>query len=217
MSDEVVKIALGGRASDRCVLVDAADANAVACYRWSLAANGYAVRKSNGQVVYLHRELMGLAVDDPTTVDHINRDRLDNRRTNLRLVPAAAQAQNVSAHRDGSSRYRGVTRRGARWIAQVGSAGGTVYLGTFEREQDAAEAAAAYRREHLPYSVEQGPVGDPSRRRPEQKRMAPATAQAIRIARATTTLSYRTIADMFGVSAGVVQAVLAGRTFRAPR
>lgn len=121
---------------------------AQAAYRWCLNAGGYAVRKVGGKVEYLHRIIAG--VRGSITVDHRNRDKLDNRRANLRLAPQSSQPQNTSAHRDGSSRFRGVSRRRGSWRAQVKS----LYLGSYEIEEDAAAVAARYRAKHLPFSVE---------------------------------------------------------------
>ncbi len=53
-------------------------------------------------------------------------------------------------HLGGSSRHRGVTCQGGRWIAQAQVAGRNRYLGSFADEDEAASAAAAYRAQHLP-------------------------------------------------------------------
>lgn len=101
-------------------------------------------------------------------------------------------------------------------MAQVNSAtDGNRYLGSFATEIEAAAEAAAYRREHMPYAVEDDALCDLVRTRlPKQREMDVSTALAIRIARATTTISYRKIAEMFGVTAGAAQAVICGRTFK---
>lgn len=65
-------------------LIDEADAH-IAEHRWSLAVNGYAVRRKDGRHVLLHRELFGLGRGDTTQVDHINTS-VPNRRTSRRIV-----------------------------------------------------------------------------------------------------------------------------------
>ncbi len=69
---------------------------------WRLFQNGYVCCTiSNGEkqkVYYLHQLIMDVHNEDLTdfekTVDHINRDKLDNRRTNLRLVNMSVQNTN---------------------------------------------------------------------------------------------------------------------------
>jgi hypothetical protein len=102
---------------------------------------------------------MGLGYGDPREADHINRNKLDNRKANLRVVTHAQNTQNLSSHSDSQSRYRGVARlsgvRAKPWQAYGTVDGKRQYLGTFATEQEAADAAAAWRREHLPFTTEQ--------------------------------------------------------------
>lgn len=139
-------------------LVDPCDFVAVNDFRWHLSAQGYVKRETGtaGQgkkSFYLHREILGLAPDDPRQVDHKNRNRLDNRRSNLRAVTAAENAQN-RGHQTG--RFRGVARatHGGTWLARVQIKGVVHYLGRFATEDEAGHAAAAFRREHMPFSFE---------------------------------------------------------------
>lgn len=101
----------------------------------------------------LHRELLGLSESDTREVDHINRDRLDNRRCNLRVVTHAQNGQNVPAQ-GGTSPHRGVSfcRQTGRWRAHVMIDGKQNQLGRFDTEQEAAIAAAAFRRKHMPFA-----------------------------------------------------------------
>lgn len=154
-----VEIALGGkRGRGRVALVDADLATMVRAYRWHVTSAGYVARREGSgarRMVLLHRRVLELRHGEYGWLgDHINGDKLDNRRQNLRVVDHAANAQNVRA-RGGASPHRGVYRnRQGRWCACVGLLGRTRYLGTFETELDAAQAAAEYRREHLSYSRE---------------------------------------------------------------
>ena len=70
-------------------------------------------------------------------VDHINRNRSDNRACNLREASRSQNAYNQAA-RGGSSSYKGVVwhRRGRKWMAQIGEK----YLGLYSCEIEAAKA-----------------------------------------------------------------------------
>ena len=52
-------------------------------------------------------------------IDHINGYKLDNRRSNLRVVTHKFNVQNGSAHNDSTSRYKGVSKRGKVFRAQL--------------------------------------------------------------------------------------------------
>lgn len=131
--------------------VDGRDAD-VRRRRWCLYA-GYAGRWSPEGNVYLHREIMGLSRGDGLEVDHVNGDRLDNRRANLRVCTHAENHQNKTAHAGARSAHRGVAfnKTIGAWVAGVTIAGKKRNLGSFATEELAARAAAEYRRLHMPF------------------------------------------------------------------
>lgn len=115
--------------------------------RWSRGASWYArrtinLRDSSGKRVkysiYLHRLIC--PAPDGVLVDHINRDTLNNRRANLRVVSVTGNTLNRAKRRGTLSQYRGVTLTGKRWSATITSGGKQTYLGSFPSEVEAAEA-----------------------------------------------------------------------------
>jgi hypothetical protein len=143
-------------------IVDAADAEWASRWAWHLNNNGYAARhewdgtSATDRTVLLHRELLGLVYGDHRHGDHIDRDRLNCRRANLRSLPHAGSMQNKSSYRGARSAYRGVTwsKHARKWTAQVSVRGKHINLGYFDTEQQAAEAARAGRARLLPYAVD---------------------------------------------------------------
>lgn len=138
-------------------LVDAEDHAWVSRLKWHLhggPADQRYVSTGSRPCLYLHRLVMGLPpiAQDPREVDHINRDRLDNRRANLRLTSRAENAQNVPAK--GRSRFRGVHWEAGRerWRAEVSLNGRRVYRERFDTELEAAVAAERARAAHLPFA-----------------------------------------------------------------
>ena len=141
------------------VLVDEQDHDAVAAYAWSLGTDGYAYRDDwtgpKRRRIAMHRQLLGLSRGDGLHTDHLNGNRLDNRRTNLRIVTQAQNNQNITCVRARSG-HRGVYWHEAsgRWRAAVHHGDRQISGGYFDRIEDAAQAAVALRRRVLPFSVE---------------------------------------------------------------
>ena len=101
------------RNTGRFALVDAADAPAVlATGNWSETSQGYAGHGTTRGGVRRHVLMHHLVLGKPPpglVVDHINRDKLDNRRGNLRFVRRAENAWNIAGQTDSQSGYRGIT------------------------------------------------------------------------------------------------------------
>lgn len=133
-------------------VVDADDAAWAGQWVWRLHPHGYATRQGSD----MHRELLGLSARDGMEGDHINRNRLDNRRANLRALPKGKNPQNMSSRAGASSPYRGVDwcKVMKKWRAQIRINGKATYLGCFATEEEAAKVALAARRLHMPYAVD---------------------------------------------------------------
>lgn len=102
---------------------------------FSLDKDGYAV-SSKGK---MHRLVM--SVKDPTIlVDRINGNRLDNRRSNLRLVTSSENRLNRKKKTIIDSKWKGVSKSGFKWRAHIAYKNINTYLGTFETAIDAAKA-----------------------------------------------------------------------------
>ena len=116
----VVRIPLWGRGGviKAYALVDAEDAERVERWRWwQHHRRGYAVRTINHNAngvksstkVMLHREILGLPHKKDSVGlegDHINKDVLDNRRSNLRAVIPIENLRNRTYARAGGPTVR---------------------------------------------------------------------------------------------------------------
>lgn len=131
--------------------VDDADAPLVAARPWHMTAQGYA---GSSPYALMHRVVTGAAPHEE--VDHRDRDRLNNQRENLRLVPVGANAQNCGARHVRAnasvrtSRFRGVFWWRTRncWRARYARK----HIGYFASEVEAALAVEEYRRTHVPFA-----------------------------------------------------------------
>ena len=83
----------------------------------------------------------------PGSVDHVNRDRQDNRWGNLRPASASENEANKGLRRDNSSGHRGVCwhKPLGKWVAGGRLAGRAIHLGVFSNLAEAAAAAKAWR------------------------------------------------------------------------
>jgi hypothetical protein len=110
--------------------------------QWSWCfTNGYALRATNrGERFYMHRVINKTPKGLET--DHINRDRLDNRRSNLRTVTRIQNSRNHGAHKHNSTGIRGVVwRKNERmYCAQIGVNKKKISLGYFHDINLAIEA-----------------------------------------------------------------------------
>lgn len=110
---------------------------------WHFNRKGYVVAnkknngvdwKDGGTTVSLHRMIM--QPDKDKTVDHINHDILDNRRTNLRICTSADNTRNMFP-RPGK-RFKGVHQRGTRFRSLIRVNNKLITLGTFDTAEQAA-------------------------------------------------------------------------------
>lgn len=108
---------------------------------WVVGSHGYACARDDktGKVITMHRYLMGLEQYSPL-VDHVNRNRLDNRQCNLRLCNSEQNAMNKSILKTNTSGITGVNREKNGWRARIGANHKTYELGVFEKFEDAVKA-----------------------------------------------------------------------------
>ena len=110
---------------------------------------GYDRIKADGRKYGSHRLafLYMTGSPPPDEVDHINREKGDNRWSNLRLATSRDNRGNEGLRRNNTSGYRGVTwdRQCRKWRAQGGHCGRTIHLGRFDTLEAAAEAARKWR------------------------------------------------------------------------
>jgi len=118
---------------------------------WYLTAKGYVCRRekkgeykdlATRSFIYLSKAV--LEVEQNQIVDHINHNKLDNRKSNLRK---ASQQQNIfnrrklSGSKNCTSKYKGVMLRPYnRWESAIKKDGKITYIGSFSTPEEAALA-----------------------------------------------------------------------------
>jgi len=139
-SEDIRYIAL---TKGKFAIVDAADFEALSKYKWhAMEVKGkfYAKRSVPGGAVLMHRQIM--QPGPGMVIDHINSNGLDNRRVNMRECTPQQNGCN-GRPREGTSRFKGVSRHGDKWVAQIMYCGEALRLGVFDDEVEAAKARDA--------------------------------------------------------------------------
>jgi len=123
----------------------------------SFYAEGKTYKKGEKRQYFsLHRWIM--QPEPGFEVDHIYHDTLNNRRSNLRIVPKGANQQNYAGARrhNKSSGIRGVSwnSRTNKWIAKFRKNKKDYHIGSFDTIEEAEIAVKTARAKYLEYSLE---------------------------------------------------------------
>ena len=130
------------------VLVDDEDMHIVKRHSWFMTRAGYVctsvrVGVNKRRTMGLHRVILG---DPPTpAIDHVNRNKLDNRKSNLVACTDSENSRNrdfTTTRRGKTSKYWGVSQnRSGRWQVVVKVDGKAVHFGVFLTEIESAAKA----------------------------------------------------------------------------
>lgn len=144
-----------------CAIIDKDNAKLLELYKsWSICKRG---RTNYVEVIdqsrkrnYLHRIIMKDVPREThrNQIDHINRNGLDNRKSNLRWVTGSENRRNlIRSLSKKSSKYRGVYLNGRgqkKWTAQIKIGGKMKTLGYFTNEDAAARCYNDASKAHFP-------------------------------------------------------------------
>jgi hypothetical protein len=104
-------------------------------------SNGYLIIKLAGRYQPQHRVAWKLMTGEwpQAEIDHINRDRADNRWLNLREASKAQNAQNRAAHSNNLLRVRGIRQRKSDGLFEprIMNKGKAIYLGVYATLEEA--------------------------------------------------------------------------------
>lgn len=125
---------------DQITHIDDRDVELIEEFKWFACRYRhmfYAKANTQDGPIYMHRLLTGFPNG---VVDHKDRDGLNNLSDNLRVVSYLENNMNRRGRLNGSSRYKGVSKKREKWTASISVSGKKIHLGTFEKEEEAALA-----------------------------------------------------------------------------
>lgn len=118
---------------------------------WFIGGNGYvtSARMRTGETrIYLHRMLLNASEED--VVDHIDRNPLNNRRSNLRITTQSRNMMNSTISSDNTSGTKGISfdKKLEKWHAYISKDKKRIHLGYFYCLEDAIKARESAEKEH---------------------------------------------------------------------
>lgn len=124
--------------SEEIMLCDLEDWERLKIFCWSKGNTGYAEARVNGRTTLFHH--LVLQCEKGMVRDHINRNKMDNRKENLRIVTYFEN--NVNVERANSNPYGvpGAYKNGNRIGVRINVHGKPIYLGTYKTVEEAKEA-----------------------------------------------------------------------------
>lgn len=126
-------------------IIDSEDYDVIKNHTWYRSKIGYIVsdifiNKNKNNQIRLHRLIMN--ADNKMLIDHIDGNKLDNRKCNLRLATKQENARNSKIPKSNTSQYKNVSFRKDRnkWRSYINISGKQISLGHFETKEEAAIA-----------------------------------------------------------------------------
>jgi hypothetical protein len=115
-------------------IIDTSDIRKVKNLYWAIK-EGYVRNRATNQ--YLHNYLLDRKASQVKVVDHINKNTLDNRKVNLRVVSHSVNMFNSYNSIKNTSGFKGVSKHSCGWRAYITLDYTRINLGTFKTREEA--------------------------------------------------------------------------------
>lgn len=125
-------------------LVDDKDYDMLMKYKWcfcdSYAQTSITISPKNQKTYRMTHFINNISKDKET--DHIDHNKLNNQKYNLRIVTRSQNMMNKSCHKNTTSEFKGVSWKTSnkKWVAQISINKKVNYIGLFNSEINAAIA-----------------------------------------------------------------------------
>ena len=129
-------------------IIDTKDVKKIKKFKWCIGSAGYVETKTGGIPAKLSHIVLGVTPNMKKIPDHKDRNKLNNRKENLRICTQSQNTMNRPKQINNTSGFKGVSAKGKGWMARINVRGKCFYLGTFKDKIDSAmaynEAAIKY-------------------------------------------------------------------------
>lgn len=131
---------------------DKEDYEKIKKYNWSKTGSGYLISTINGIAISMHRYIMDAPKDK--LVDHVNHNKLDNRKHNLRLC--TYRQNNIN------KKCKGYTKReSGNYEVAIRKNGKIEYIGVFKTKEEALKARREnYDEDHIKFEYKEDLVNE---------------------------------------------------------
>ena len=132
------------------VMVDDEDYKKLSSFNWQvdkyMSVSSHTTDKGR---MLIHRYIMNCP--DNMEIDHIDGNRLNNQKSNLRFATSAQNKMNRGPRKDNKSGFKGVSLNKAlnKWTARIMIENKYKHLGLFETKEEAAKAYNEYAKENF--------------------------------------------------------------------
>ena len=98
-------------------MIDYDDYEKIKNYCWYETKQGYIATREpiNKKIILLHKFIFS----QNGTIDHINRNRKDNRKQNLRIVTIQQNTMNKSLQKNNKSGYKNINKHKNKWQVRI--------------------------------------------------------------------------------------------------
>lgn len=140
----------GIHGSGKFTFIDDDNYTELSKYTWFINNYGYVVRSGYKEgikgVIWMHRQIMKPPIFKQ--IDHINGNKLDNRKENLRIVEFWQNRMNRGKYKNNTSGYKGVSKNKKLFRATIGVNNKKIHIGY---NKDPYECAKMYDKAALHY------------------------------------------------------------------
>lgn len=126
--------------TNKPVYFDLEDYNLIKDILWNTDNCGYARGYDIKSKRYVRMHKIITNTDESTIIDHINRDKLDNRKENFRYATSSENRINSNIRSDNISGIQGVSLENGKWRVRISVNGKYLHLGMFDDFDDAVKA-----------------------------------------------------------------------------
>jgi Holliday junction resolvase len=115
--------------------IDSEDLNKIINYCWRFTTRGYIETTVGNKTIKLHQLILNrVGIHDNLIIDHNDRNPLNNKKENLRLIEQDKNAINSSIQSNNTSGIIGVSwdKKECRWIAQLNYQKNHKYIGSYK-------------------------------------------------------------------------------------